>query len=256
MNLTIVKTLSKGEQSLIMDTRPKQARGASEDALLDLHARVRRGRNKYSKIYRQGGSQPGEGRSRPWCGQQEEPGRCRAGRGVRGCPRPGERPPVQGRPQVRHQAAQEAPRRRQGPEGGQGQGPQGARPRPRRRSRPRRPRRPRARPPGKASKSAVKGGNKAKGKTPVSKTLGRLAALHQGPQEREAGPLMLVDGGIGSDLAKAASQARRQEELGFDGIWAAETNHDPFLALTLAAEHTEHASSSAPASRWRSPAAR
>jgi probable F420-dependent oxidoreductase len=50
---------------------------------------------------------------------------------------------------------------------------------------------------------------------------------------------MLVDGGIGSDLAKAAGQARLQEELGFDGLWAAETNHDPFLALTLAAEHTE-----------------
>jgi probable F420-dependent oxidoreductase len=50
---------------------------------------------------------------------------------------------------------------------------------------------------------------------------------------------MLVDGGIGSDLAKAASQAKGQEALGFDGLWAAETNHDPFLALTLAAEHTE-----------------
>lgn len=50
---------------------------------------------------------------------------------------------------------------------------------------------------------------------------------------------MLVDGGIGSDLAKAADAARSQESLGFDGIWAAETNHDPFLALTLAAEHTE-----------------
>jgi probable F420-dependent oxidoreductase len=50
---------------------------------------------------------------------------------------------------------------------------------------------------------------------------------------------MLVDGGIGSDLAKAAAAARGQEELGFDGLWAAETNHDPFLALTLAAEHTD-----------------
>lgn len=50
---------------------------------------------------------------------------------------------------------------------------------------------------------------------------------------------MLVDGGIGSDLAKAAKAARGQEDLGFDGLWAAETNHDPFLALTLAAEHTE-----------------
>ena len=50
---------------------------------------------------------------------------------------------------------------------------------------------------------------------------------------------MLVDGGIGSDLAKAAAGAKLQEDLGFDGLWAAETNHDPFLALTLAAEHTE-----------------
>jgi probable F420-dependent oxidoreductase len=50
---------------------------------------------------------------------------------------------------------------------------------------------------------------------------------------------MLVDGGIGSDLARAAEGAKLQEDLGFDGLWAAETNHDPFLALTLAAEHTE-----------------
>ena len=50
---------------------------------------------------------------------------------------------------------------------------------------------------------------------------------------------MLVDGGIGSDLAAAAAAARGQEALGFDGLWAAETNHDPFLALTLAVEHTQ-----------------
>src|SRR3569623_442451 len=49
---------------------------------------------------------------------------------------------------------------------------------------------------------------------------------------------MLVDGGIGSDLAKAAEGAKGQEALNYDGLWAAETNHDPFLALTLAAEHT------------------
>jgi len=29
------------------------------------------------------------------------------------------------------------------------------------------------------------------------------------------------------------------EDAGYDGAWAAETGHDPFLALTLAAEHTE-----------------
>ncbi|MCU1353087.1 MAG: putative oxidoreductase [Acidimicrobiales bacterium] len=50
---------------------------------------------------------------------------------------------------------------------------------------------------------------------------------------------MRVDGGIGSDLAKAATAAKGQEAAGYDGIWAAETSHDPFLALTLAAEHTE-----------------
>lgn len=54
MNLTIVKTLTKGEQSLIMDTRPKQISGLSEEKLLDLHGRVRRGRNKYKKNQRQG----------------------------------------------------------------------------------------------------------------------------------------------------------------------------------------------------------
>ncbi len=54
MNLTIVKTLPKGEQTLVMDTRPKRLDGLSEDQLLVLHGRVRRGRNKYRKNYRQG----------------------------------------------------------------------------------------------------------------------------------------------------------------------------------------------------------
>ncbi len=49
---------------------------------------------------------------------------------------------------------------------------------------------------------------------------------------------MLVDGGIPSDLAKAATAAQRLEEAGYDGGWSAETNHDPFLPLALAAEHT------------------
>ena len=29
------------------------------------------------------------------------------------------------------------------------------------------------------------------------------------------------------------------EAIGFDGLWTAETNHDPFLPLTLAAEHSQ-----------------
>ena len=32
--------------------------------------------------------------------------------------------------------------------------------------------------------------------------------------------------------------AAAAETLGFDGFWVAETNSDPFLNLTLAAEHT------------------
>ncbi len=38
------------------------------------------------------------------------------------------------------------------------------------------------------------------------------------------------------DVARIAKQA---EEMGYDGIHASETSHDPFLPLTLAAEHTE-----------------
>ncbi len=50
---------------------------------------------------------------------------------------------------------------------------------------------------------------------------------------------MLVDGGIGLEAADAAGTAKRAEEDGFDGLWCAETAHDPFLPLLLAAEHTE-----------------
>lgn len=49
---------------------------------------------------------------------------------------------------------------------------------------------------------------------------------------------MQVDGGIGLDASDAVETARRAEEDGFDGIWCAETAHDPFLPLMLAAEHT------------------
>ena len=51
---------------------------------------------------------------------------------------------------------------------------------------------------------------------------------------------MKVDSGIGLDLAGVARDARDREEAGYSGIWTAETNHDPFLPLVLAAEHTEH----------------
>jgi probable F420-dependent oxidoreductase len=49
---------------------------------------------------------------------------------------------------------------------------------------------------------------------------------------------MKVDGGIGADLAKAGSAAKEQESAGYSGVWTAETAHDPFFPLLLAAEHT------------------
>lgn len=39
-----------------------------------------------------------------------------------------------------------------------------------------------------------------------------------------------------TDLAAVATVARRAAEAGFNGLWSSETNHDPFLPLTLAAE--------------------
>ena len=49
---------------------------------------------------------------------------------------------------------------------------------------------------------------------------------------------MKVDGSIGLELDRVAERARDAEEAGYSGVWTAETNHDPFLPLLLAAEHT------------------
>lgn len=43
----------------------------------------------------------------------------------------------------------------------------------------------------------------------------------------------------GNHLPSVAAIARAAEKLGFDGLWCAETKHDGFLPLLLAAEHTE-----------------
>ena len=50
---------------------------------------------------------------------------------------------------------------------------------------------------------------------------------------------MKVDGNIGTDLRNVAENARDVEAAGYAGAWTAETAHDPFLPLLLAAEHTE-----------------
>ena len=50
---------------------------------------------------------------------------------------------------------------------------------------------------------------------------------------------MKVDGGLGSDLAGCGQAAKTAEAQGYDGVWTAETSHDPFLPLLMGAEHTE-----------------
>ena len=44
------------------------------------------------------------------------------------------------------------------------------------------------------------------------------------------------------DLSDVPAIAREAEALGFDGLWTAETRHDPFLPLALAVEHTRRVS--------------
>jgi probable F420-dependent oxidoreductase len=48
-----------------------------------------------------------------------------------------------------------------------------------------------------------------------------------------------VDGGVSADLGQSGPSALEAEAAGYDGVWAAETSHDPFLGLLLAAEATE-----------------
>jgi probable F420-dependent oxidoreductase len=45
-----------------------------------------------------------------------------------------------------------------------------------------------------------------------------------------------------ASLAQIPELARRAEALGADGLWTTETQHDPFLPLALAAEHTRRLS--------------
>jgi probable F420-dependent oxidoreductase len=50
---------------------------------------------------------------------------------------------------------------------------------------------------------------------------------------------MKVDSNLPFGLADAAAVAGEREAAGYSGVWTAETSHDPFLPLVLAAEHTE-----------------
>jgi len=48
-----------------------------------------------------------------------------------------------------------------------------------------------------------------------------------------------VDGAVSSQLGDVADTAIGLQRRGYDCCWTAEINHDPFLPLVLAAEHTE-----------------
>ncbi len=51
---------------------------------------------------------------------------------------------------------------------------------------------------------------------------------------------MKVDGGLGisSNLDAIVQSVADAEQAGYDGFWSAETNHDPFFPLVIAAEHS------------------
>ena len=48
----LLGTLREGELDLVRETEPERMQRLDEDALLDLHTRVRRARTKYVKLYR------------------------------------------------------------------------------------------------------------------------------------------------------------------------------------------------------------
>ena len=50
---------------------------------------------------------------------------------------------------------------------------------------------------------------------------------------------MKIDGGIGFSPTGIAEAARLAEANGYDGVWTAETSHDPFLPIAIGAAATE-----------------
>ncbi len=50
---------------------------------------------------------------------------------------------------------------------------------------------------------------------------------------------MKVDGGVGWDLEKVGAEAKALEDMGYSSVMTAETSHDPFFPLVVAAMHTQ-----------------
>jgi probable F420-dependent oxidoreductase len=64
------------------------------------------------------------------------------------------------------------------------------------------------------------------------------AGLPCGQLSADTTARLKVDRGIPSDLAQVPNVASVLERQGYDGCWTGEIDHDPFLPLLLAAEHT------------------
>lgn len=57
--------LSEADKQLVLEAEPKRLKQLDEDQLIDLHARVRRARNRHTKLYRrEAGAQVGTDRAR------------------------------------------------------------------------------------------------------------------------------------------------------------------------------------------------
>ena len=50
---------------------------------------------------------------------------------------------------------------------------------------------------------------------------------------------MKIDTGLNGTIAQAGRRASELEQAGYSGVWTAETAHDPFLPLAVAADRTE-----------------
>ena len=50
---------------------------------------------------------------------------------------------------------------------------------------------------------------------------------------------MKIDASVAANLNRIGAQAAHLEAIGYDGLRLAELNHDPFMPLTIAAEHTQ-----------------
>lgn len=61
MRQAMVRSMTEAERLLIAETERDQLLALDEDELLDLHARIRRARNKYTKLYRRRSAERVEG---------------------------------------------------------------------------------------------------------------------------------------------------------------------------------------------------